>query len=218
MKKLPWIITVIWVGIVIVVPFCCARDKLPSHLNEWGDYLAGAFSPLAFFWLIMGYLQQGKELQQNTKALELQAQELQNSVAEQRNSIIEQQNSVKQQEAQVKVLQEQLEKNLEWQEVQMNQREPSFILEALDSHTIKIQNVGGEARYLEEAGHYIHQCAQLRYGEVVQFSINQELYSSFAIKYINYLNQRYYVSFFVTKNEGGIYNFQQTNVKKISDD
>lgn len=76
MKKLPWIVTVIWVIAVIVVPFFCLTDKLPSHLNEWGDYLAGAFSPLAFFWLIMGYLQQGEELK--------------NSIKEQRNSVEEQ--------------------------------------------------------------------------------------------------------------------------------
>ncbi|MBF7686433.1 hypothetical protein I2F17_11440 [Acinetobacter sp. B10A] len=83
MKKLPWVITTIWIITVIVVPIFCSSIEKPSKLNEWGDYLAGAFSPLAFFWLVMGYLQQGKELQQNTKALELQAQELKNSVAEQ---------------------------------------------------------------------------------------------------------------------------------------
>ncbi|WP_262236571.1 hypothetical protein, partial [Escherichia coli] len=45
-----------------------------------GDFLAGAFSPVAFFWLVLGYLQQQKELQQNTEALKLQATELKNSV------------------------------------------------------------------------------------------------------------------------------------------
>ncbi|HBD5926800.1 TPA: hypothetical protein KKM49_003311 [Escherichia coli] len=48
--------------------------------NEFGDFLAGAFSPVAFFWLVLGYLQQQKELQQNTEALKLQATELKNSV------------------------------------------------------------------------------------------------------------------------------------------
>lgn len=48
--------------------------------NEFGDFLAGAFSPVAFLWLVLGYLQQQKELQQNTRALELQADELKNSV------------------------------------------------------------------------------------------------------------------------------------------
>lgn len=51
-----------------------------SSWNEFGDFLAGAFSPVAFLWLVLGYLQQQKELQQNTKALELQAEELRNSV------------------------------------------------------------------------------------------------------------------------------------------
>lgn len=45
-------------------------------LNEKGDFLAGIFSPLAFLWLVFGYLQQGQELKQNTEALHLQAIEL----------------------------------------------------------------------------------------------------------------------------------------------
>lgn len=48
---------------------------LPS--NELGDFLAGAFAPLAFLFLILGYKQQGQELK-------LQAQELANLVAEQK--------------------------------------------------------------------------------------------------------------------------------------
>lgn len=52
--------------------------------NELGDFLAGTFGPLAFFWLICGYLQQGVELKQNTEALRLQVEELRNSVEHQR--------------------------------------------------------------------------------------------------------------------------------------
>ncbi len=51
-----------------------------SSWNELGDFLAGAFSPVAFFWLVLGYLQQQRELQQNTQALMLQAKELKESV------------------------------------------------------------------------------------------------------------------------------------------
>ncbi|MCW0310525.1 hypothetical protein NB694_000325 [Pantoea ananatis] len=51
-----------------------------TSYNELGDFLAGAFSPVAFLWLVLGFFQQQKELQQNTDALKLQAQELQNSV------------------------------------------------------------------------------------------------------------------------------------------
>lgn len=45
-------------------------------LNEVGDFFAGAFGPLAFLWLVLGYLQQGEGLRLSTKALELQADEL----------------------------------------------------------------------------------------------------------------------------------------------
>lgn len=41
--------------------------------NELGDFLAGAFSPLAFLWLVLGFYQQGKELR-------LQVREMKNSV------------------------------------------------------------------------------------------------------------------------------------------
>lgn len=38
--------------------------------------MAGAFSPLAFAWLVLGFIQQGVELRQNSAALILQAEEL----------------------------------------------------------------------------------------------------------------------------------------------
>lgn len=52
-------------------------------LNELGDFLAGAFGPVAFFWLVLGFLQQGRELRLSTDALQIQAQELRNSVEQQ---------------------------------------------------------------------------------------------------------------------------------------
>lgn len=74
------IASVIW---LVVWGFLLSRFELPSQLNLWGDFLAGLFAPLAFLWLVLGYLQQGDELRQSTKALELQAQELKNSVEQQ---------------------------------------------------------------------------------------------------------------------------------------
>lgn len=56
-------------------------------LNEIGDFLAGAFGPLAILWLVLGYLQQGIELRQNSEALHLQAQELGNAVEQQRELV-----------------------------------------------------------------------------------------------------------------------------------
>jgi hypothetical protein len=51
-----------------------ALFKLP--LNEIGDFLAGAFAPLAFIWFVIAYAQQGEELRQNTAALSAQYEEM----------------------------------------------------------------------------------------------------------------------------------------------
>lgn len=54
-------------------------NRVPAEglaLNNMGDFLAGVMSPLALFWLVIGYFQQGEELQQNTKALLAQEEEL----------------------------------------------------------------------------------------------------------------------------------------------
>ncbi|BCY01606.1 hypothetical protein PszF2a_13950 [Stutzerimonas stutzeri] len=56
-------------------------------LNEIGDFLAGIFSPLAFLWLVLGFLQQGKELQASRHALVLQADELRSSVEQQKELV-----------------------------------------------------------------------------------------------------------------------------------
>jgi len=59
-------------------------DELISlKLNEIGDLTAGIFGPLAFLWLVLGYIQQGRELRLSSEALLLQADELRNSVAQQ---------------------------------------------------------------------------------------------------------------------------------------
>ncbi|WP_119055181.1 hypothetical protein [Acinetobacter colistiniresistens] len=87
------IVTVIYlIGVLVVTDL---SDYHNLKLNEKGDVLAGIFSPLAFLWLVYGYLQQGQELKQNTLALSLQAQELKNSVEQQKvlaNAALEQLN------------------------------------------------------------------------------------------------------------------------------
>lgn len=49
--------------------------RLP--VAELGNFLEGAFAPLAFLWLVIGYFLQQKELEQNTQALKAQADEIQ---------------------------------------------------------------------------------------------------------------------------------------------
>lgn len=56
------------------------QSVLQLSPNELGDFLAGAFSPLAFLWLVLGFLQQGQELR-------IQAVELNNSVEQSRQLV-----------------------------------------------------------------------------------------------------------------------------------
>jgi hypothetical protein len=46
-------------------------NELPA--DELGSFLEGAFAPLAFLWLVIGYFLQQKELEHNTEALRSQA-------------------------------------------------------------------------------------------------------------------------------------------------
>jgi hypothetical protein len=63
------------------------RELWAMDPNEFGDLLAGVFSPLAFLWLVLGFLQQGQELRASVRALELQGEELRNSVEQQRELV-----------------------------------------------------------------------------------------------------------------------------------
>jgi hypothetical protein len=59
----------------------------PIELNQAGDFLAGSFGPLAIFWLVLGFFQQGEELKNSVATLQLQAKELASSVEQQRELV-----------------------------------------------------------------------------------------------------------------------------------
>lgn len=69
-------VTAVWLsGVAAYVIF--KWDKfLTMDPNAIGDFLAGTMSPLALFWLVAGYRQQGEELRLNTEALKAQLREL----------------------------------------------------------------------------------------------------------------------------------------------
>src|SRR5688572_10764591 len=71
--------SVLWVGGFLVSTFWNGLPDMKP--NEWGDWAAGLAAPLAFLWLVVGYLQQGEELRANVDALKQQAVELKNSVS-----------------------------------------------------------------------------------------------------------------------------------------
>lgn len=70
-----WGVTILWIGFVGYL-WQFSGIEPPKELNSIGDFLAGAFAPLAFFWLVRGFYQQGEGLKQNSEALALQADEL----------------------------------------------------------------------------------------------------------------------------------------------
>ncbi len=76
--------TALYLLILAIYAYARSDAVLVMKPNEVGDALAGAASPLAFLWLVLGYLQQGEELRQNTEALNMQVKELQASVDQQR--------------------------------------------------------------------------------------------------------------------------------------
>ncbi|WP_421526342.1 hypothetical protein [Pseudomonas yamanorum] len=75
--------TAVYVGVMILIMGAKFEELLCLKLNEIGDFLAGAFGPPAFLWLVLGYIQQGRELKVSSKALNLQAAELKHSVEQQ---------------------------------------------------------------------------------------------------------------------------------------
>lgn len=62
-------------------------DVLSMSPVDVAEFFAGAFSPLAFFWLVLGFFQQGEELRYSSDALWLQGKELRHSVEQQRRLV-----------------------------------------------------------------------------------------------------------------------------------
>lgn len=75
--------TIVYLCGFILITAIRLDELICLSLNELGDFLAGAFGPLALAWLVFGYFQQGDELKQGTQALHMQAKELNASVQQQ---------------------------------------------------------------------------------------------------------------------------------------
>jgi hypothetical protein len=74
------------VGLTIYSAFVW-RNMLAMKPDEFATFLSGVFAPLAFLWLVLGFRQQGDELQNSARALWLQGEELRNSVEQQRQLV-----------------------------------------------------------------------------------------------------------------------------------
>lgn len=80
-------LTLLYFGVTIFIILNSRAEFGGMKPNEWGDLLAGVFSPLAFLWLVIGYFQQGEELRHSANALWIQSEELRHSVEEQRDLV-----------------------------------------------------------------------------------------------------------------------------------
>jgi hypothetical protein len=118
--------------------------------NEFADFLAGCFAPLAFLWLVLGFFQQGDELRNSVAALHLQGEELRNSVEQQRQL--------------VEVTREQLgldhAKRLSEAETAVRQAQPIFHISGgfsswsspISTSVFGVGNIGPECRKLRFSG------------------------------------------------------------------
>ena len=77
-------VTALYLAVIFLVAGVRVDEFFSLTLNELGDFLAGAFGPMAFLWLVLGYIQQGKELSASSRALEMQVLELKKTLEFQR--------------------------------------------------------------------------------------------------------------------------------------
>ena len=121
------VMSIVWLAAGIYLMNFTTERAAALEPNDWGDVFAGLFAPVAFLWLVLGFIQQGRELQFSTQALRLQARELNLQARELRNS-------VEQQKALVKVATDQLKTDLEDAKQRQKEREqesqPRLVLRA----------------------------------------------------------------------------------------
>ncbi len=72
-------LSVAWLALgVAYISHSVGWSRVPDlNVATMGNFLEGAFAPLAFLWLVIGYFLQHRELVHNTAALRAQAEEIQ---------------------------------------------------------------------------------------------------------------------------------------------
>lgn len=85
--RIALIISVLYVCSIIIYSSFNIETIKNLAPNEFGDFTAGFFSPLALVWLILGYFIQSEELKNSVDALNVQSQELANSVEQYREMV-----------------------------------------------------------------------------------------------------------------------------------
>ncbi len=75
------VLTVGWLllGVAYVSQIIGWRDFASQNAPSLGSFLEGAFAPLAFLWLVVGFFLQQRQLQDNTKTIQLQLEQMRRS-------------------------------------------------------------------------------------------------------------------------------------------
>jgi len=140
-----FLITALWIAGGAIYAYSMRHAFLIMTPQEFAEFLAGAFSPLAFLWLIVGYMQQGEELRLNTLALTQQAEELRQSAEQQRHLVEVTREQLAEERANIAHERERI----------MSAARPTFLIGTMNNlphgnaiYPVKMANSGGVARAL----------------------------------------------------------------------
>lgn len=136
--KVGMIGSAVWMFVGILILACAGNWDAKLKPNEWGDVFAGLAAPVAFLWLVLGFLQQGRELS-------AQIIEIKRSVVHQGELVTE--------------ARKQLAADLRKEQAERRQRQPFFTLgwrfdsrvAPMTHHRLNIVNSGALAANIEVA-------------------------------------------------------------------
>lgn len=141
-------VTFVYVAVLVICSVALTKsgwlDLKPLELNQFGDLLAGLFGPLAIFWLILGFFQQGDELRNSVHALRLQAEELKQSVEQQKAMVTTAERQL-QLDIEVREEQNRLLVSRELPYFQLERRGGSGTGNSSWNHDFLIRNIGASA-------------------------------------------------------------------------
>lgn len=141
------LVTAAWVIFLLVLMSMRSEDLGTMKLQDWGTFLGGVTGPVAFLWLILGYLQQGEELRLNTDALRLQQEELRHQVEETAQLVLHTETQAR---ANLEALALQRERDEQERRAKISAAQPYFSYAGSNTSavaaTMKFRNTGGRAR------------------------------------------------------------------------
>lgn len=125
-----WLVVALLFGWLAESPEGCVGTFSCLTANEWGDYLAGVFAPLAFLWLIAAVVLQSRELVAQREELSLTRDEMR----EQRGVLAAQADEARRQAEFIG-----LQTNI--MQRQEDERKEAMDVQAFDEKVVELQNL-----------------------------------------------------------------------------